>query len=580
MPALYIPKSGQFDGLLSQLETIKAIRPESYFSLKEQYLIINSPAIDLDEAKGEAAVTVTILQLTAFALKNHSFKQQIEADYAQLKKAAPEKKERHELSRWQQEIKAENSLEQRGLNLEGRKDFTARLNQQLRQAGHPVLPTLQADAKILHRMLTPSVKITRNGPHVSETTYTTEDFLNNPPDIIFIMGNNDLRQVDYIAELYHIAKSASPDKFPKIYVSGYGGHGTIHDPVFALPEGQTMVKRLLDLGVPVEHIRIEHDAVDTGRNVKYMDIFILIEYSLREKADLQARNILNADAALFLEKMLALPDQEKRTPAEEEQLEKILAPIRAHVVHNNISIFNNILVSGTPGGLRRQTSTLEQQKILPWTHITCLAPYEFIPDFPRELSGNYYYGEKHKALINFIYALREVASYLDYTLNTIYLSRRALPDLDNLKDCIRIYAKYYNLMREEKFAWSTNEIFLEQPIDGNQLADLFVEFSLQNNRDEADPALIAKLNKLIQPSAEYFRRAFLDVEIEKLQQISLRRKMTLNEQARELDTSGTYRRQALFTPHFFQLPKAPMVSTERPKSAFEEKTALRFGSFQ
>jgi hypothetical protein len=593
MSALYIPKAGTFDGILSQLETLKAIDPTGYTELQKQYTAIKQLSLlaEPDLEVKEEAHPVTILQLTALALKNPDFKQQIEAGYLRLRKEKPEKKERHELSRWQQEIKAEETLERRALDLQGRKDFTAHLQQRLKTklkalhpnaSGHDVLTKLQNDAKILHRMLTPSAKITRHGNQVTETPYDIAQFLDNPPDIIFIMGNNDLRQIDFIAQLYRAAKAASPHKFPKIYVSGFGGHGTMHDPVFSLQEGQTMVKRLLDLGVPIEDIRVEHDAVDTGRNVKYMDIYILIEYALRTQENLKTQNLLDEDGILFLknmtshrgQQMLALPNK-KRTPEEEKTLEKILAPIRKQVIENNISIFDNILVSGTPGGLRRQTSTLEQQKILPWKNITCLTPYEFSPDMHPDLVDDYYYPTLPKASINFIYALREVASYLDYTVNTEFLSKRPLPDTENLKACIRIYAEYYNLMLEEKYRFQDSKLFLEKRIDGNKLADAFIEFSEQKNRAMHNPALQNKLNMAIKPTADYFRRAFLDVEIEKLPQISLRRKMRLAEQANELDTSGTFSRQDLITYSFFKFPgkkaaTAPTSELEyKPESGYK-----------
>jgi hypothetical protein len=553
MSALYIPKAGTFDGILSQLETLKTVDPSSYGNLQKQYNTVK-----------QLSLPVTILQLTAFALNNLDFKKQIDAEYIRLKKENPERKERHELSRWQQEIKEEESLERRALDLQGRKDFTAHLQQRLKTtnphaSGQDILTKLQNDAKVLHSMLTPSTKITRVDDQITETPYDIAQFIANPPDILFIMGNNDLRQVDFIAELYLVAKIVSPHKTPKIYVSGFGGHGTMHDPIFSLQEGQTMVKRLLDFGVPIEDICIEHDAVDTGRNVKYMDIYILIEYALKEQENLKSKNLLNAAGISFLAsmkshrnlQMLALPNQ-KRTPEEEEILEKILAPIRKHVIDNHISIFDNILVSGTPGGLRRQTSTLEQQKILPWNNITCLTPFEFSQHGYPHIADNYYYKTLPKALINFIYALREVASYLDYTVNTEFLSKRPLPDKENLKACILIYAEYYNLMLEEKYRFEDSKVFLEKRIDGNKLAAAFIEFSEQKSRGVQDAALIRKLNTAIKPTANYFRRAFLDVEIEKLHQVSLRQKMTLAEQARALDTSGTFGRQDLISYPFFK----------------------------
>jgi hypothetical protein len=532
MPALYIPKAGAFDGLLSQLETIKVLRPDDYLALQQNYRLVNATAL---EEKIPAA-SITLLQLTALALQQDAFRQAIETTYINLKKSLPTQTERLELTRWQQEIKTQPSLEQRGLDLQGQKDFCAHLHQRLLQqlkktnphaTNTDVLIKLQQDAKTLHQMLTPSVKITRQGETVTEAPYSLAEYFADPPDMIFIMGNNDLRQVDQMAMLYRRAKLHSPLRYPTFYISGFGGHGTMHDPVFARQEGETMAKRLRDLGVPAKDIRIEHDAVDTGRNVKYMDIYLLMAYALRQ-------NRLNPEDHAFLKQLMAMPGRQKRTPEEEARLDAILAPIKTEVITNDIVLFQNILVSGTPGGLRRQTSTAERQKQLPWQHLTCLAPDEFQEPFT---DSHYYYGTLPHALINFIYALREVASFLDYTVNSNYLSKRPLPDTDNLRQCIRLFADYYNLLREKKYDLSQQRLFQEKRIDGDQLAKLFIDFNHEKNHE-----LTATLNSMIKPTANYFRRAFADIEVEKLHQVSLRRRMPLAEQAGVLDTAGTYSR--------------------------------------
>ena len=157
-----------------------------------------------------------------------------------------------------------------------------------------------------------------------------------------------------------------------------------------------------------------------------------------------------------------------------------------------------------------------------------------------------------------------MASYLDYTVNTEFLSKRPLPDLENLRACIRLYADYYNLMREEKWNATQQKLVRESAIDGEQLATDFIAFSQQKNRGEKNPALVATLNAAIKPTADYFRRAFLDVEIEKLKQISLRDPLSLAEQARRLDTHGTYSRQELFSTGFFATATRPQAAPTLP----------------
>jgi len=505
---LSIPKSGTPESLYNQLSTIEALDAEGYAELSKN-------------------ATISKIQLVHWAINQAQFADCIGSAYDKVCQTKKEKKERIDMDLWQSEIKRDESLSTQILNLAGRKDFVKDLHNNLKTAypAENLFEKIRRDAADLHRLLTPSLHITKTADQVSEHVINLDFLKANPPNIIFIMGNNDLRQIDAIGRIFAELKQHNPNRLPTIYVSGFGGHGTMHDAVFNLSEGATMVKRLIDLGIPANKILVEYDAVDTGRNVFYMDIFFTLFHALEKQHDLIALSLLEAADIPFLEKMFTLPAQQKRTGEEEKSLAAILKPIKKFLQKNNIVLHDHILISGTPGGLLRQTRTFEKQTSLPWHKISCLTPDEFLGD----MSKNYYYQTPPPAQINFIYALREVASLLDYTLNYDYLADRALPDLPALQRAVEIYADYYNLMAKPI-----------EKINGPDLATKFINYITEKPEN-----LIQELKTPIQLSANYFRRAFLDVEHVWLKQLNLNCKYTPNEQAEKLDTGGTYTRLGL-----------------------------------
>jgi hypothetical protein len=623
MSALYIPKAGSFQAIVEQLETIKTLDPNTYQIIEAKFkevkpsdtslpiqmaafaaedsihlnhenlqkLMEQSQQQSLQENEHQELVNLR-LKLQNQMDARLEFQKFIDTRYKILNANQPHHVERHQLNRWQAEIKAVEKPNAAGLVFArtSQTDVVMRLNSVIKKINHPIrhMPNhdvtsiLHFHAGTMHKLLTPSVKIQRDKKTglVTETAYSFAEFKKNPPDIIFIMGNNDLRQVSFVAELYAALVREKSPKLPKIYVSGYGGHGTMHDPVFSLTEGATMVKRLLDQGVPQENIVVEYDAVDTGRNVKYMDTIFLIEFILNYNQELlqkPEKNLaetqyllkmdLTRDKIAFLEHMLKL-DATKRTGEQDTILEDILKVARSHLKKINRPIFPNILISGTPGGLLRQTRTYEKQTTLPWENICCLTPHEFLPSEENPSADpyktNYYYASKDAALINFIYALREVASFLDYTANKEFISDRMIaPEFEHdLTESIDVFMYFYSLLAKPNYLPSAKEF-----------ADDFISFSKYKSEGKTNTpeckTLREKLNLFIGSTSEYFRKAFFDIEHEYLKQENLTIKPTLNQQAESMDTGGTYGRLSLAPSTLFHRKPTAAEIAEPSEPAFQ-----------
>ncbi|XP_025115980.1 uncharacterized protein LOC112577191 isoform X2 [Pomacea canaliculata] len=78
-------------------------------------------------------------------------------------------------------------------------------------------------------------------------------------DLIFVLGNQDLRTADHAADLYLSGFA------PLVVVSGKHGHGTAGK--WELPEAVVFSNRLLEKNVPASAIIIEPEATNTGENI-------------------------------------------------------------------------------------------------------------------------------------------------------------------------------------------------------------------------------------------------------------------------------------------------------------------------
>lgn len=177
---------------------------------------------------------------------------------------------------------------------------------------HMAWDNLLTDAQSLHRIFSSAQIIRTREPHDSfPGTYSLKHFMTTPPDAILIFGNNDLHQVDHVAWL---CKHLAREQLPAIFISGKGGHGTTHGHCFGITEAEIFAQRLMDWGIPSEHLQLECKATNTGENIKFVEVL-----------------------------MAASPPQ-------------------------------HILIAGTPSALLRQLHSYKKQSILPWQSICTLPP--------------------------------------------------------------------------------------------------------------------------------------------------------------------------------------------------------------
>lgn len=479
-----------------QLETLKTHATFLYDELVAEHQ-------KLKEFKEPAnAVTLAGLSLT-----NQPFKAKLDATLAKL---PPETITLHRLRRFQAELKTNIPRTQLAYDLAGTLDPLTQLHKSIATKNNNVLTAIRDDAKVIHEVFTPSIQLHYDAKGFQEKPYDSKSFIADPPDAILIMGNNDLIQIDHIADLVN---QLPPGQQPTLYVSGFGGHGTVQGKIFSFSEGDTIKRHLLERGIPEEKLRLETDAIDTGMNVKKIEVMILIEHLLH-KVDLSLRD------ANYLRQMKHRLQQRIITAAEICLLEKFLEPHRERYVKNKTMLHKHILISHSHAALLRGIRTFEKQAIFHYGKISCIAPPKLV---------NHYYGNTQDAKLNFMLALREIASFLDYTVNSTYLSDRRLLNENNLIACIILFVKHYNQLTSSK-------------VNATKLHQQFITFSaLKAESPELamkDITLINALNSVIKPMATYFRTAFTHVEAKWMQQ--LRSIFSLRQQSERLDISGAY----------------------------------------
>jgi hypothetical protein len=245
------------------------------------------------------------------------------------------------------------------------------------------------DALTVSSFLAARTVLYKNSESISEETIQDISyFIANPPDAIVIMGNNDLQQVERVANIYQeLQKHGCAPK--KIYISGKGGHGTVPGAIFSYTEAQTMAVYLIQCGVPANSIVEERNATNSGANVK-----------------------------LVTELMLA-HDAE---------------------CYNKQPAFKHIFISGTPNGILRQLKTFEKQSNYAWEKLSTFPPNG------KELEEQYY-SENYAntdSVLNFVCALRELANFMKYAVATDFMSARPVENLGQLQAAIAVMVKYYN----------------------------------------------------------------------------------------------------------------------------------------
>jgi hypothetical protein len=351
------------------------------------------------------------------------------------------------------------------------------------------LEEIQEDAQILHALLTPNLLVTR----YKESTVSEIDPMPGIPDAILIFGNNDLQQIDFIAKLYH---QYPVDKKPLLYFCSFGGHGTLHRPIFSFTEAESLSRRMEELGVSRDNMVMEYESTDTGSNIRLLEQFILVRYILGHLNEMPLHLLFKEESfesgVEFLNKMM-MKKRQPISPENQLRLNKILASAKEYLesmkeTGKEINLHRNILISGTPAALLRQLRSFEQQATLPWHKISCQSPG--IDDLL-----DYYYSNSHVAGINFIYALRELSTFLDYTLHTDYVTKNPI-DEDLLGNAAIILSKYFEHFTRKKVAPE----------------DIVAEFVTKLETGQP--------SKLIKEIAHRFRLMFFYVEVNHLKELS------------------------------------------------------------
>lgn len=303
---------------------------------------------------------------------------------------------------------------------------------------------MKEDAKALSECFTPSVYVQRNENGISERVAEKKDL--GFVDAIIVNGNNDLHQVDHVARLVKDIRKMKKERGldERVTIVVSGFGGHATSP------GKIFAKT---------------EAETMKRRL--MDLGVPEEWIIVED---QATN--SGENVAFV-------------VAKFEKLEK--KP-------------KHILISGTPAAILRQQRSFEKQAKYGW---------ESLVTYPPESLEDSYFTEKHRdALINMMCYLREVGSFLDYSLNSNYMSSRELHDKESLKNPIKIFYKKYEMLTQKKTKISDEE--LEKISEGFVR---FTELKAQGDGETSEAkALQKEINTRLKPAWDYYRRAFMQLE--------------------------------------------------------------------
>lgn len=267
--------------------------------------------------------------------------------------------------------------------------------------------SLIQDMTVLHKALAPHIAVVQgengfnavaNGVDIK----TDENF--TKADTAIIMGSNDLWQVtSFYFDIYSKLPQET-QKNLKIYISGFGGHGTTNGPIFGHTEASTMAKWLVDFGVPQENIIIESNATNSGQNIQFCD-------------------------KLF--------EENNHTP-------------------------KKLIISGTPAADYRQILTaLGQSKYS--------ANFESLAMSPSPRWETEYFDSKKSSTIYTLCFLRELGSYVAYTLTSQFIAPIPLHDEKAFKEGMVTTLNYYNTLAKPESLLSKLTI--------EKLADDYLAFS-------------------------------------------------------------------------------------------------------
>ncbi|MCH9630784.1 MAG: hypothetical protein S4CHLAM37_07900 [Chlamydiia bacterium] len=334
------------------------------------------------------------------------------------------------------------------------------------------MPKAEFDAAMtkMHAALAPRMSVVK-GPTGFTAVANTGDAASTTrvkgAQAAIVMGSNDIHQVSAFHRNVWSKLTPEEQKDFKIYISGYGGHGTMSGPIFGQTEAATMAKWLVDLGVPAENIEIEPNATNSGQNVQFADEFFRADEYFGEQ------------------------------------------PPR------------NIIVSGTPAGCYRQVLSLLKQSEYG-------GDFETLTLHPTEDPTGDYFDDESKKHIYALSYFRELGSYVAYSVGSQYIAPIPVHHEADLKAGIVETLKFYNKLQPAseqmpddvclEEATRIANLFVEFQNEKAALTDNGQK-TLTAGEMDALKAKYKDVTDVFGPVNSFFRGAFGDIEAVEMERI-------------------------------------------------------------
>jgi hypothetical protein len=208
------------------------------------------------------------------------------------------------------------------------------------------------------------------------------------------------------------------------------------------------------------------------------------------------------------------------------------------ILNESSASYHHVMIFSTMSTLYRQFSSMVEQSKYEWRSISVMAP-------DWEYAKRHYFSNNKDILINFIYMLREVVTFLHYSINRnlapkieYFMSSRVIPSQEKLSAAIHlvvkyqeIFASYHHKEKIKKHAYIKQECikvlpvspistvnndrppslimsYFDSPIDAHELSAQFFEALIQKNNGALSPILQKQLHFPVKQFFEYFRCMF------------------------------------------------------------------------
>lgn len=322
------------------------------------------------------------------------------------------------------------------------------------------------DARTIAAAFQQPTRFTKAADGVLVQTPLSDSEINTTTDCILINGNNDLIQVERMAGVYKkiVDTGRSP---PVVVISGFGGHGTSPGSIFAHSEAATMgdyFQRLLSSDIQPKTAAELSQASTTGAGA--------------------GSSTDASHPGLILEERARNSGENVKFTIEE------LSRAGLHPRH--------ILISGTPSAIWRQTASfIAQNGGYEWDSISMNPPKATEAEMER------YFSNDIDAMISMVCVLREVASYLEYSMTTNYLAP-VVPTQPAFEEAVQKFADYYTQLTGQRSPLGDVAEFCAE---FRNASDLRAQGKVQESK-----AIFDRFSEKVKPLANYFRMSFALIE--------------------------------------------------------------------